>query len=341
MPVNSRKTIAVILAAGKGTRMKSDIPKVLHPLMGKPLAGYVAEACRKAVTDDIVLVIGHQAERVRETMGSGYIYVEQEQQLGTGHAVMVCREALKNFKGDMLVLAGDTPFLTAKILKDMIRKHQKSGAAATMMTAIMDPPLSYGRIVRENGRIRRIVEARDASPAEKAIKEVNTSHYCFRSETLFPCLDRLSTDNDQGEYYLTDVIQMMAEQGDLIESLTSSDPAVLMGINSRVHLAEAHTVLGRQIKTAWMEKGVSMPDPASVYIEPDVKIGPDTVLYPGTTLFGRTKIAAGCRIGPQVRCTDADIGAHSRIEFSVIESRKIDAGSILGPFAYLTGKLPD
>lgn len=337
MASTSRKTKAVILAAGKGTRMKSDLPKVLHPLMGKPLIAWVMDACKKAGTDDALLVIGHQADLVRSTLGKDPTYVEQTEQLGTGHAVMVCRDALQSFKGDLLVLAGDTPFLTGQILKRLISRHQKSGAAATLMTAMMDPPLSYGRIVREHGKIQRIVEARDASPEEKKITEVNTSHYCFQAEKLFPCLDRLSTNNDQGEYYLTDVIQMLVGNGEDVESLTSSDPAVLMGINSRVHLAEANEVLGNDIKKKWMENGVTLLDPASVYIEPDVKIGRDTTLYPGTVLLGKTRIGTGCVIGPQVKLTDAGIGDRSRIEFSVIVKRKIDKDSVIGPFAFLSG----
>lgn len=337
---SSRQTLAVILAAGKGTRMKSELPKVLHPLMGIPLIRYVTEACKKACVRDTALVIGHQANRVRSVMGDQFTYVEQEEQLGTGHAVMVCRDALKKFKGDLLVLAGDTPFLTGQILKKLIQKHQKTGAAATLMTAVMDPPLAYGRILRDaKGGVQRIVEARDASSEEKNIKEVNTSHYCFQAEKLFSCLDRLSTDNDQGEYYLTDIIEMLVKDGERVESLTSHDPAVLMGINSRAHLAEAHETLGRQIKAGWMEKGVTLLDPATVYIEPDVKIGKDTTLYPGTTLLGKTRIGARCTIGPNVKLADAQIKDECRIEFSVIENRRIEKESVIGPFAYMTGEM--
>ena len=338
MSASSRKTAALILAAGKGTRMKSDLPKVLHPLMGKPLIEYVITACQKAGVDESILVIGHQADLVREILGHDRRYVEQKEQLGTGHAVMVSRSALKGFKADLLVLAGDTPFLTGRIIRKLIGKHQKTGAAATLMTAVMDPPLAYGRIIRVNGKISRIVEERDATSDQKKIKEVNTSHYCFRAEKLFPCLDKLSTENDQGEYYLTDVIQMLAEEGETVESLTSDDPAVLMGINNRIHLAEAHEIMNRQIRNHWMEKGVSMLDPKSVYIEPDVRIGPDTTLYPGVMLSGRTRIGKQCRIGPQVKLSDAVIPDGCVIEFSVIEKRKLEKESVIGPFAFLTGE---
>jgi bifunctional UDP-N-acetylglucosamine pyrophosphorylase/glucosamine-1-phosphate N-acetyltransferase len=337
MSGSPRKIKALILAAGKGTRMKSDLPKVLHPLMGKPMVEYVITACRKASVDESILVIGHQAALVREILGPEHKYVEQKEQLGTGHAVMVSRGTLKQYKGDLLVLAGDTPFLTSQIIRKLIGKHQKTGAAATLMTAVMDPPPAYGRIVRINGKISRIVEERDATPDERKIKEVNTSHYCFKAEKLFPCLDRLSTDNDQGEYYLTDVIQMLVNQQETVESLTSHDPAVLMGINNRLHLAEAYALMSRQIRNHWMKQGVSMPYPESVYIEPDVSIGTDTTLYPGVSLSGKTRIGKQCRIGPQVRIADADIPDGCAIEFSVIEKRKLKKGSVIGPFAFLTG----
>jgi bifunctional UDP-N-acetylglucosamine pyrophosphorylase/glucosamine-1-phosphate N-acetyltransferase len=339
MASRSRKTMAIILAAGKGTRMKSDMPKVLHPLMGKPLIHYVIQACNKIPVDQLALVVGHQADRVRDAVGLGPIYVEQTQQLGTGHAVMVTREQLKNFKGDLLVLAGDTPFLTTAILRSMIRKHQKTGAAVTLMTAEINPPLSYGRIVRSaEGHIQKIVEARDASPAEKKITEINTSHYCFRSDKLFPCLDHLSADNDQGEYYLTDVIEILSSQGERIESLSSEDPGVLMGINSRTHLAEANEILGQKIKVQWMENGVTLLDPATVYIEPDVRIGTDTTIYPGSVLLGKTKIGSRSIIGPHVRLMNADIGEECCVEFCVIENRKIENGRRIGPLAYVTAE---
>lgn len=338
MSVSSRKILALILAAGKGTRMKSDLPKVLHPLMGKPLVEYVITACQRAGVDDSILVIGHQAELVRKILGPDRSYVEQKEQLGTGHAVMVSQNVLKGVKADLLVLAGDTPFLTGRIIRKLIGKHQKTGAAATLMTAVMDPPLAYGRIIRINGQISRIVEERDATSDQKKIKEVNTSHYCFKTEKLFPCLDKLSAKNDQGEYYLTDVIQMLVEDGQTVESLTSEDPSVLMGINNRLHLAEAHEIMNRRIRDQWMEKGVSMPDPASVYIEPDVRIGSDTTLYPDIMLSGKTRIGKQCRIGPCVKLTDAVIPDGCVIEFSVIEKRKLEKGSIIGPFAFLTGE---
>lgn len=332
-----RKTAAVILAAGKGVRMRSKLPKVLHPLMGKPLVSYVIESCKRIRSDRILIVVGYQADRVREKLGADFEYVEQSRQLGTGHALMMAVEKLKGFRGNLLVLAGDTPFLTGEILKRLVKRHQQTGAAATMMTTIMDPPLTYGRIVRNaTGGLLRIVEERDATPDEKKIKEINTSHYIFQTEKVLPLLSKLGTGNDQGEYYLTDIIEMLVKRNELVETLTSDDPSVLMGINNRKHLAEAQAWLQARVTDGLMENGVTLIDPKSVCIEPGVRIGPDTVVHPFTTLAGNTRIGSGCVIGPCVRIENTRIGDNCRIEFAVLEKRKIDDGKTIGPFAFMT-----
>lgn len=339
MAPSPRKTLAVILAAGKGVRMKSKLPKVLTPLMGKPMVHFVAEACRVAKIKQILLVIGYQADLVRETMGSGFQYAEQTQQLGTGHALMVAVKTLGQFKGDILVLAGDTPLLNGQILRRLITKHQKSGAAATMMTAVLDQPGGYGRIVRKpSGSIDRIVEARDATAQEKKIKEVNTSHYCFKAEKVIPLLSNLNTNNDQGEYYLTDIIEMLVGKGEKVESLTSDDPNILLGVNNRSHLADIQKIMQSSICNNLMAKGVSLIDPASVIIETEVKIAPDTIIHPFTSLLGKTSIKSGSHIGPHVKLKNAVIGENCRIEFSVIEGRKIEDNTVIGPFAGIYGE---
>ncbi len=339
MPPSSKPVTAVILAAGKGVRMKSRLPKVLHNLMGRPIVSYVIEACQKAKVNRIILVVGHQAELVKNTLGPDFEYVEQTRQLGTGHALMMAAEKLPDLKGDLLVLAGDTPFLTGQVLKKLIQRHQNTHAAATLMTAVMDPPPAYGRIVRDaSGHLIRIVEERDATSEEKKITEVNTSHYCFQASKVLPLLSGLNTQNDQGEYYLTDIIQILAQQDDKIETVTSKDPNVLIGINSRAHLIECHQLYRKQIIRKWIEQGVSFVNPETVYIEPDVKIGQDTTIHPSTTLTGKTVIGKGCTIGPEVKLTDAKIGENCTIEFSVIENRTIEANAVIGPFAYLTGE---
>ncbi len=337
MTSNSRETVAVIMAAGKGTRMKSELPKVLHPLMGTPMVMHVVNACKDAGIRRIIIVIGNCAELVRETLGNDFEYVEQKEQLGTGHALMMAAPPLKDFTGDVLVLAGDTPFLTGEILKELVDKHQTSNAPATMLTALIDPPLSYGRIIRnDSGNILRITEARDATEEELEIKEVNTSHYCFQAERVFPLLDNLSTDNDQGEYYLTDVISMLVEGNEIVESITSEDPDILLGVNNRIHLSECVSIYRKKIVDKLMMDGVTILDPESVYIEPQVKIGRDTTIYPFTTLTGKTTIGEGCTIGPQVRMGNVKIEDNVRIEFSVIEDRTIEKDERIGPFAYIS-----
>jgi bifunctional UDP-N-acetylglucosamine pyrophosphorylase/glucosamine-1-phosphate N-acetyltransferase len=339
MPSSSKPVTAVILAAGKGVRMKSRLPKVLHKLMGRPIVSYVIDASQKAKVNRILLVVGHQADLVKSTLGLGYEYVEQTKQLGTGHALMMAAEKLAGFKGDLLVLAGDTPFLTGPILKKLIQRHQNTHAAATLMTAVMDPPPAYGRIVRDDsGHLIRIVEERDATPEEKKIAEVNTSHYCFQAAKVLPLLSELNTQNDQGEYYLTDIIQILAQQDDKVETVTTKDPNVLIGINSRAHLIECHQLYRNQIIRKWIEQGVTFLNPETVYIEPDVKIGQDTTIYPSATLTGKTVIGKGCTIGPEVKLTNAKIGENCVIEFSAIENRKIENNATIGPFAYLTGE---
>jgi len=334
---SSRETIAVILAAGKGMRMRSDFPKVLHPFMGRPMVSYVLEACKKAGINRILLVVGHGAELVRESLGSGYEYVKQPEQLGTGHALLMAAKALKGVKDDILVLAGDTPLLTPDILRKLIRHHKKTEAAATMMTAVIDPPPAYGRIIRDqSGHVLRIVEERDASVEEKKITEVNTSHYCFQAEEVFPLLSLLKRDNDQKEYYLTDVIHLLVQRQKKVETLTPNDPRILIGINSRFELESAIKMFSKIIIQKIINSGVTIIDSSSVYIEPDVKIEEDTVIYPFTSLMGKTTIGKDCVIGPQVKIIDGRIGDSCHIEFSVVESRKIENGATVGPFAYIS-----
>jgi bifunctional UDP-N-acetylglucosamine pyrophosphorylase/glucosamine-1-phosphate N-acetyltransferase len=320
-------------------RMRSDLPKVLHPLLGKTLVSYVVEACRKAKIDRTILVVGHRADLVKQAIGTTVEYVEQREQLGTGHALMMAANILKEVEGDLLTLVGDTPFLTGSILRKLIRHHHRTGAAATVMTTIIDPPPAYGRIIRDaEGKILRIVEERDATPEENRIVEVNSSHYCFRAEKVLPLLQRIKTNNDQGEYYLTDAIQLLAEKGERVETLTEKDPSVLIGINSRLELTNASQHLQQRILERLMDHGTTILDTSSVYIEPDVKIGKDSVIHPYCSIMGKTKIGARCVIGPQAKLKEAVIGDDCTVEFSVVERRKIENGATVGPFAYISGE---
>ncbi len=338
MSKQNRSVAAVILAAGKGTRMKSQLPKVLHPILGKPMISYILQACGTAKVDRTIVVVGYEADLVREQLGPNFEYVKQIQQLGTGHALLMASEALKGYSGDILVLAGDTPFLTGRFLKQLVQRHQQTGAAATLTTAILDPTPAYGRIIRnKSGRVLRIVEERDATIKERKITEVNTSHYCFQAEKVLPLLAQLDQNNDQGEYYLTDVIQMLTDRNQLVETFTVKDPEILIGINSREELTRAALKMKDAILEKMMEHGVTIIDPASIYIEPDVKIGLDTTINPFTMLQGKTRIGKDCSIGPHVRLSNATIGNGCSIEFAVVSERKIKDGETIGPFASITG----
>jgi len=338
MQHKQRNTIAVILAAGKGTRMKSDLPKVLHPLLGKPLVLYVTKAVRNVGIDDIILVVGHKAEMVKDELGQDYRYVLQKEQLGTGHALMITSEELKGFHGDVLVLVGDAPFLTPDVIKRLVLRHRETGASATMMTAIMDPPPPYGRIVRDsNGKVLRIVEDKDATPEEKKITEVNTSHYCFRSEDVFPLLSQLSTNNNQGEYYLTDIIEFLTKNGSLVETLPEYDPDVLKGINSQEELMAAVKKLKSDILIKHMNNGVIFPDPDLVYIEESVSINEGTIIHPFTHISGTTTIGSFCEIGPFVTIKNAAVGNRCRIVQSTIYGTELKDNTKTEPFSYLSG----
>ncbi len=328
------ETAAVILAAGKGVRMKSQLPKVLHPILGKSMVSYVIDACRKAGAEKIILVVGHQSRRVREVIGDTVEYVEQAQQLGTGHALLMAADRLKTFKGNLLVVAGDTPLLSGSVLRSLVKAHQKSDNAATMMTACLDPTPPYGRIVRnEEKLVLRIVEEWDASPSEKKINEVNTSHYCFHAGTVLPLLSEIGLDNDQKEYYLTDIVEILANHNKQIATRSIKDHDVLLGINSRQDLARITRILQTKICEDWMDRGVTLLDSGSTTIEPDVRIGQDTVIHPYTTLSGKTVIGTNCTIGPQTLLKDAKIGNNSRVEYSVVENCSIEKEAVIGPFA--------
>ncbi|MCD6117053.1 NTP transferase domain-containing protein [bacterium] len=337
MTNQQRKTIAVILAAGKGTRMKTTLPKVLHPLLGKPLVLYVTKAVKNAGIDDIILVVGYKSEMVINELGTDYRYVLQKQQLGTGHALMIASEELKEFHGDLLVLVGDAPFLTPDIIKKLVLRHRETGASATMMTAIMDPPPAYGRIVRDkDGKVIRIVEERDATPEEKKITEVNTSHYCFRSEDVLPLLNSLGTNNDQGEYYLTDIIEFLTGKGALVETLPETDPDVLKGINSQEDLTSAVKRIKTDIIKVHMNNGVIFPDPDSVYIEESVSIKEGTIIHPFTYISGSTTIGSFCEIGPFATIKNAAVGNQCRILHSIIYGIELKDSSKPEPFSHLS-----
>ena len=304
---------AVILAAGKGTRMKSKLPKVLHKVGGHPMLEHVMDAAEAAGCRDNVVVIGHGAELVRELVGS------------RARIALQAADTLKDFTGTVMILCGDTPLLEAAELQKFYEEHIKSGAAATVMSAIMEDPYGYGRILRdEKGDVAGIVEEKDATSEQKRIKEINTGNYCVEAPLLFEVLKTLGNDNAQGEYYLTDVLAKLRGMGKKIGGVITDDSEMIMGVNSRRQLAEAESVMRRRILERLMDEGVTIMDPASTFIEKSVKIAPDTIIYPFTWLRGETVIGEDCEIGPSVRMENVKVADGCRLEFAHVYDCKID-----------------
>ncbi|SEN64203.1 bifunctional UDP-N-acetylglucosamine diphosphorylase/glucosamine-1-phosphate N-acetyltransferase GlmU [Lihuaxuella thermophila] len=331
-----QRLYAIVLAAGKGTRMKSQKHKVLHPVCGKPIIDHIIGQLSELNTAKTILVVGHQAESIKEYLGDKVRFVEQKEQLGTAHAVMQAKPLLENETGITLVLNGDHPLFTSETLSKLIEEHQRSQAAATVLTARLENPSGYGRIVRRtDGSVDRIVEHKDATAEELKINEVNTGTFCFDNQKLFSALSLVNNDNAQGEYYLPDVISILREQGERISAEVISDSDEAMGVNDRLQLAEAEAIMRRRILQTHMLNGVSIVDPSNTYIEADVTIGPDTVIEPGTFLRGKTKIGAGCHIGPQADLTDVVVADHAKIKYAVIDSSQVDQNASIGPYAYI------
>lgn len=328
--------LTVILAAGKGTRMKSALPKVLHQVGGKPMLQQVMDAATSAGAARNIVVVGFGGEEVQEAVGKQAECVVQAEQLGTGHAVMQAKAALADFDGTVMVLCGDTPLLTPALLKRLHEEHQAKGALATVLTFIPEDPGAYGRVIRdEQGRVVKIVERKDASPAEVAVREVNSAIYCFERRALFDALEQINCDNAQGEYYLTDVIGILADRGDLVWAVVAEDHRETMGINSRRQLAEAEQIIRRRKLDQLMDDGVTVMDPASTFVDEAVEIGPDTILYPNTWLEGGTVIGANCKIGPSVRLQNVTVGADCTLHFLYGHDCQVGNGVIAGPYVQL------
>jgi len=330
---------AVILAAGKGTRMKSDLVKVLHPAAGRPMIAWPVEAARSAGARPVVLVVGHQAEGVRSVFsGAGDIRTAlQEEQLGTGHAVACAREQLAGFSGTVLILCGDTPLLRAETLQGLIAFHRQNRAAVTVLTAELDNPYGYGRIVRAaDGSVQRIVEQKDATPPEQALREINSGIYCMESGFLFDNIDSIGNSNAQGEFYLTDLVAVAVGQGLACLGHCAGDGDEIMGVNDRAQLAEAARILRSRINHGLMCAGVSLLDPGHSYIDHGVQIGPDTTVHPNCSIGGATTIGRGCTIESGVSIQECTIGDRCHIKAgSVLESACLHADVSVGPMAHL------
>jgi bifunctional UDP-N-acetylglucosamine pyrophosphorylase/glucosamine-1-phosphate N-acetyltransferase len=335
MKKSSLKIDVVILAAGMGTRMKSEIPKVLHPLLGKPMVEYIFQAVKELVSDPAVVVVGNKAKMVEETLGDQARYALQEPQLGTAHAVQCAREMLKGKSDIVLVANSDFPLITTKTYRKLVRTHIESGNTLTISTVVAEDPRGFGRILRdEDGRIVRIVEEKAATPEQKKIRELNSNPYCFAADWLWEALDRVEK-SEVGEYYLTDLVEIAYQEGLKVGSIEIKDHEEAIGINNRVHLAEAGKALQRRINEKWMLAGVTMVDPEKVYIEDTVTIGCDTVLYPEVYLRGDTHIGEYCEIGPSVLVKNTTIGDRCRLLFAMLESAKLDNDVDMGPFGHL------
>lgn len=327
---------AVILAAGQGTRMKSKLYKVLHPVCGKPMVQHVVDHIQTLDVNRIVTVVGHGAEKVQHQLGDKSEYVLQAEQLGTAHAVQQAEGILGNEEGTTLVVCGDTPLIRPETMQALFEHHQAKNAKATILTAIAENPTGYGRILRsENGQVEQIVEQKDASAAQQLVKEINTGTYCFDNKLLFETLKLVKNDNAQGEYYLPDVIEILQKQGDIVEAYVTDDFEETLGVNDRVALSQAETLMRARINEKHMRNGVTIILPETTYISAESVIGSDTVIQPGCMIEGATVIGEDCNIGPNTQIADSRIGDRTTVHSSVVRESAIAEDVAVGPFAHI------
>ena len=328
--------VAVILAAGQGTRIKSEVQKVLHPLGGRPLVTFAVETARTTTGTAPVLIVGHGAEAVREAVGEGAVFVEQAEQRGTGHAVLQARETLQGQTDQVLVTYADMPLLTADTLRRLVERQGQNTGPITMLTLEHDKPRGFGRVIRDqSGAVLRVVEEAVATAEELAVRELNAGVYCFAADWLWSRVDRIPLSLPKREYYLTDMVEMAVAEGQRVEAVATQDSSETLGINTRVHLAEAESALRRRINERWMLDGVTIVDPATTYIEPGVTLGQDTSIWPNTHLRGGTAVGENCHIGPNTIIVDCQIGNRCRVVASVLEKAVMENGSDIGPFGHL------
>lgn len=345
-----RPVFAAMLAAGEGTRMKSSRPKTLAKICGKPMGMHVIDALSRAGVEDTVVVVGHEAERVKASLSESapsdmkIRFVEQTQLLGTGDALSVALTVLPDILGYsgseipiVIVVPGDTPLITPETLRRLVDAHVESRASATLVTAVPEDAFGYGRIVRgKDGQVVSIVEERDATKEQKGIKEINTGIYAFNLDILAPTLRHISPKNSQREYYLTDSISILSEMGYLVAALQIDDAVEALGVNDQMQLAEAEKHFRQRINRLWMSRGVTMVDPDAVYISATVEIGKDTTIWPGVHLVGNTQIGSSAEIGPDTRLLDCSVGDGARVTRCEASWADIGAGAVVGPWVVLS-----
>ncbi len=330
----TERLAGIVLAAGKGTRMKSDLPKCAMPVLGVPLGGLVGRAMRQAGADPIAFVVGHRGDVMRDVLGDSYLYAEQTEQKGTGHAAMMAEQVLSDYEGPVLVSAGDLPLIDGASLKKLADAHRTGGNHATVATVVFDDPTGYGRILRDaKGQPCAIVEEKDATPEQRKLKEVCVSVYCFDAKTLFRLLPTLSAENAQGEYYLTDMLEAVYKDGGKVETVIFEDAAVMTGVNDRWQLALAAKELRLRILERHAKAGVTIVDPDTAFIGPDVVLGMDAVIHPNTVIEGETHVGKATEVGPNTLIRDCSIGDGCEILMSHLNRAKVADGVRVGPFA--------
>ena len=332
----SKNRYAVILAAGKGTRMQSKLYKVLHKVCDRTMVELVLDSLSDLEMQEVITVVGHGAERVKEVLGNRTKFVLQAEQLGTAHAVKVAKDELKDKEGTTIVMYGDTPLIRPETINSMLDHHENTNAKATVLTAIADDPFAYGRIIRDmNGKLVKIVEEKDATEQERKIKEINSGIYCFDNKLLFEMLEKVKNDNNQGEYYLPDVLGLIREQKEIIETYLCDDFDETFGVNDRVALAYAENVMRNRINTKHMLAGVTLVDPTNTYIAPNAVIGRDTTIYPNVTIKSNTVIGEDCQIKPNSYLENVQIGNGVKVLSSTISDSKIGDYTSVGPYSHI------
>jgi bifunctional UDP-N-acetylglucosamine pyrophosphorylase / glucosamine-1-phosphate N-acetyltransferase len=327
---------AVVLAAGQGTRMKSKLYKVLHPVCGKPMVEHVIDHIGSLNVERIVTVVGHGAEIVKDTLGEKSEYVLQAEQLGTAHAVQQAEPILGRLEGTTLVVCGDTPLIRPETMQALFAHHENQNAKATILTAVAENPTGYGRIIRgADGQVSQIVEQKDATPEQQHVKEINTGTYCFDNKALFEALKQVNNNNAQGEYYLPDVIEILQKQGEVVSAYVTESFDETLGVNDRIALSQAEELMRARINERHMRNGVTIINPATTHISADAIIGSDSVILPGVIIEGKTVIGEDCKIGPNSHIIDSRIGNATTIHSSVVLNSNVGNETAVGPFAHL------